>query len=445
MSIENIQTLKSWFRKGKRPTESQFASLIDSLRHRSEAINQSDIAGLAVTIGGINSELTSRVPGFDDDLKSVAFGYAPYNEQGIEPTAPGKGALAFGHLPEAANFSINAIGNGSLVFGSAWSEQGAGYIQALEHGGFAHGAVWRYGSILAEDHGSLAGGSVSYYSEIRAISSGAMAHGYSGYNGAIIAYENGATALGFANNSRITAGGPGSVAIGYGKVDTNGNYSMISAGQQGSFAGGYAAGEYSNISTGGKGAMAWAAVMDYGTVSAGGIGAVAHGFAQSQGVISAAGIGSGVIGWASYGAQLNASAPGSFVFGYAKDDGKIGAYSYGAIAVGYAFIGTIKASGGGALAGGMVYGDGSITAPACGALAFGYANGFNYEEINAMAPGAVQFGPGTNNLSNSVAIGNGLRLLSNNGPGVRDGDVWRSGNFLYVRLGAVNKKISTTV
>lgn len=47
MAIQTIEQLKKWFAKGEYPTESQFADLIDSLRHKSDQIPLSDVSSLA--------------------------------------------------------------------------------------------------------------------------------------------------------------------------------------------------------------------------------------------------------------------------------------------------------------------------------------------------------------------------------------------------------------
>lgn len=46
------ETLKKWFQRGKKPTESQFAELIDSFRHVDEKLKVSDVENLAGLIGG---------------------------------------------------------------------------------------------------------------------------------------------------------------------------------------------------------------------------------------------------------------------------------------------------------------------------------------------------------------------------------------------------------
>lgn len=44
--------LKSWFRRGLYPTESQFADLIDSFRHKDDKVSMSDVDGLPSALNG---------------------------------------------------------------------------------------------------------------------------------------------------------------------------------------------------------------------------------------------------------------------------------------------------------------------------------------------------------------------------------------------------------
>lgn len=43
-------TLKNWFKTGLKPTQAQFWAWLDSYRHKDDAINQSDIEGLSITL-----------------------------------------------------------------------------------------------------------------------------------------------------------------------------------------------------------------------------------------------------------------------------------------------------------------------------------------------------------------------------------------------------------
>lgn len=52
MSVQSKERLKSYFKKGAYPTESQFADLIDSMRHSGESLGTSDISGLEKQLNG---------------------------------------------------------------------------------------------------------------------------------------------------------------------------------------------------------------------------------------------------------------------------------------------------------------------------------------------------------------------------------------------------------
>lgn len=46
----NRETLKKWFRTGAKPTEAQFAELIESFRHVDEPLSVSDVENLSALI-----------------------------------------------------------------------------------------------------------------------------------------------------------------------------------------------------------------------------------------------------------------------------------------------------------------------------------------------------------------------------------------------------------
>lgn len=126
--------------------------------------------------------------------------------------------------------------------------------------------------------------------------------------------------------------------------------------------------------------------------------------------------------------KLKASGQGSAVFGYAKAS----ASSRNA---------RIYATERGGMAGGFAQADASfdalINASGKAALAFGYCYASGAAaSIVASGKGSVQFGPGTNAVDNSLAVGAALRL---NGPvgtpgALRNGDVWVGvGGHLYAR------------
>lgn len=56
MSKQSISILKSWFQTGDKPTESQFADLIDSFVHKDDTIEISSVNGLDDALSGFASQ-----------------------------------------------------------------------------------------------------------------------------------------------------------------------------------------------------------------------------------------------------------------------------------------------------------------------------------------------------------------------------------------------------
>lgn len=52
MAIQSREQLKKYFRKGEYPTEGQFGSLIDSMRHREEGVGLTEVEGLPEALNG---------------------------------------------------------------------------------------------------------------------------------------------------------------------------------------------------------------------------------------------------------------------------------------------------------------------------------------------------------------------------------------------------------
>lgn len=152
-------------------------------------------------------------------------------------------------------------------------------------------------------------------------------------------------------------------------------------------------------------------------------------------------------------------AGGGFVAGHIRNGGgsgntarlstsgsAYGAFVQGSVyAYGSGYTGEIIATGPGAFAQGYVKaygGSAAIQATAAGAFAVGYAYQTN---IIASAANAVQFGPGTNALANSLQVGSaGIRLKGTSGaPGTpQNGDMWVNGGFVYIRSNGVSVQIT---
>ncbi len=60
MAIETVEQLKAWFRTGLKPTEEQFASLLDSYVHKKGSIGMDKVDGLAESLGGKYDAVAGR-------------------------------------------------------------------------------------------------------------------------------------------------------------------------------------------------------------------------------------------------------------------------------------------------------------------------------------------------------------------------------------------------
>ncbi|MCM1035522.1 MAG: hypothetical protein NC038_05440 [Paludibacter sp.] len=70
--IQTIPQLKAYFQRGCKPTEQQFADLIDSLRHKEESIPQQDIIGLQETLNN-KADRSNIQKTIQQELNSLQF------------------------------------------------------------------------------------------------------------------------------------------------------------------------------------------------------------------------------------------------------------------------------------------------------------------------------------------------------------------------------------
>lgn len=150
-------------------------------------------------------------------------------------------------------------------------------------------------------------------------------------------------------------------------------------------------------------------------------------------------------------ASIIASGLGAFAQGRASSTGSITASQRGAFAQGnQTGAGSITASGQGSFAHGRCLSGYSITASGLGSFAVGESD---TASIVASATNAAQFGPGTNALATSLAVGDisgtGIRIAGGGAPGTPvDGDIWKaSGDISFesngVTVGAFNQPAVT--
>jgi hypothetical protein len=250
----------------------------------------------------------------------------------------------------------------------------------------------------------------------------AIAHGQSGGTkySRIAATGIGALAQGLALGGSILAGENGSIASGR----TNGYNSVIQSYAHGAIASGFAYGDSSKIYT--------ATLAD---------GALAMGYAATYCYILAGNDGAHAFGSATSSSQIYAFQKGSLAFGSAVGF-DILSYGAGAIAHGLAVKGYIQATGAGSWAGGRTAGY-NIEALAAGSFAFGYAD---TADIQATLANSFQMGPGTNNRTMSLQVGDasyGILLIGDGIASTRDGAIWLNAGNIYMRSGGVTKNVTT--
>ena len=69
MAIQTLQTLKSWFVRGAKPTQQQFGDAFDSFVHKSDMIPQSKIEELSNTLEQIQETTESAIADAIEDVK----------------------------------------------------------------------------------------------------------------------------------------------------------------------------------------------------------------------------------------------------------------------------------------------------------------------------------------------------------------------------------------
>lgn len=386
--------------------------------------------------------------------------------------ASGLGAQASGYV---SAFGYNAIilasGRGAHAFGYSKSYPGAGYgtarMQATGDGAFVFGLVQYFGDINASADGASAGGIAS---------GGAFVQNLPGQ---ILASAVGARAGGAAIGGDIRASGIGSEARGHARTNELATPSTIQATAAGSHAGGQCVDGL--IEATGVGSFIHGAVLTVGgvtkaTMRASGYGSFVLGTADNDGsLIDAQGQASFICGlaityantataeiivgpvgvangaWAGGAAAANgantarisAEENGAFAFGKASS-GYIqaaaeGSFAFGEVSQGVAPGNAIRATGRGAFAFGAVRVTFDILASGEGSLAQGSAN---TADVSASAANAVQFGPGTNSVADSVRVGGGgLHLKGTTGAfgAAADGQIWVSGANVYIRSGGATR------
>lgn len=387
-------------------------NLQSNLQAQFDELKNSVAVGAAAQTGstsatGDASEARGEATGIGSSIVASGDGSSAYGYTSADGdiASPGVGSEA-GGFADGAGSVISSAGIGSNARGHATS---AGQISTSGLGSTAIGQVATSGSISASDSGAWASGQAGDSGTVVASNSAAFAHGRSvGAGSQIVASGAGAIALGQATdggdllsssvgscaiggvdgaNGSIQSLGVGSIA--FGRVLGAPGLTDIIAAVDGTFAGGYAAGNVFgpvSIQAQQLGDFAFGVVTVTGNIIASGGGSHASGNTDS-GQISASSVGSFAHGGISSSGSITASGFGSFANGFVSNGGQIIASGVGSHASGSGEI--IQASALGSFAHGTTAGNRSLTATAIGSVAFGYAQqGF----ITASGVGAFSGG-----------------------------------------------------
>jgi hypothetical protein len=352
-------------------------------------------------------------------LGSFAHGKAQRTADGNATVrASGNGAWAGGSSNNYGTYPglIEATNPGAMALGFA----SGGRLQAGAQGATAFGYVYDEGRIYAKDKGAFIAGhargkNASRYSYMYANGPGSMTFGYVYSGGYMYSNGKGCGAFGVVKNQGKTrATGTGAFAFGAaGAPGPSPSEGEIQSVGQGSFAAGYSYGNDSVLQSRSTGSIAMGYCWNGGTIEAAWGGSVCIGSAFGSGAQLRDNNGGGFcLGWASTGGRIRSNGLGAHAHGYAYGAGSyVRALATGSFSSGYAKGGSlITTTGRGARAGGYAAASYDITASAHGSFAFGNAAAAG---IYATAVNAVQFGPGTNAVANSLQVGTDFLAKAN--------------------------------
>lgn len=232
---------------------------------------------------------------------------------------------------------------------------------------------------------------------------------------------------------KIKSGGFGTIAIGRALAAESGPTVEILSDGEGSIAMGYAygyvPGATSRIDSGGGGSVAMGKATVFGSL-------------DGTSEIISSGVGSLAFGSADSGdesvSRISAPSGGSLAGG-------------SVVSYGNTQTSEIKAQGNGSIALGYAHGGYSVKADFATSVAIGstkqgsYAGGYDEGDVIAGFTNSWQFGIGTNNERDSLAIGYGFRFSFRNQPvsSLRNGDFWLDGSGnVMVRTGGISKSMT---
>ncbi len=358
-------------------------------------------------------------------------------------TATAVGALAHGAAD--ATYGITASGSGSGAFGYATT---ANIVASAA-------SAFQFGEGTNDTATSLRVGNASGIHIHGAGAPGAPANGdFWVASGNIYARSGGGTynlsdigsggggGLNQAGSGSFTETGSGANAGGYTQSATD----SIVASQRGAFAHGAADNTGSDITSSGAGSWAGGNSDQAASITAAGSGSLAFGDADGSGsniTTNSTGRGALAFGRVSSGGDILAYQSGAMAFGVVSGLGRIRANSQGSIVMGrVSGTSNIYGNGYGTLSVGNAESSGNINASADGAVALGDAS---TGAITASATSALQLGPGTNDTTTSLRVGDsvGIHIHGAGAPGApANGDFWVASGNIYAQSGGGTYNLS---
>ena len=165
-----LEVIKSWFKRGMRPTEEQFAATFDSFRHKSDKVALIEVDGLDEALGEKQPKgnYADAVHGHTaDDISGLGYAYDEEKKSFIAGTttsqATGANSFATGLNAEASGKQSHAEGTETVASGNHTHAEG---YQTKASGVYGH----------AEGYKSVASGRISHAEGGESTASGEFSH-----------------------------------------------------------------------------------------------------------------------------------------------------------------------------------------------------------------------------------------------------------------------------
>ena len=192
----DLTTIKSWFKKGMKPTEEQFAATFDSFRHKDDHVAEEDVVGLSEKLKGIIDRLVGLV--YNANLNTFVIGgkskvagknaiAAGLNCEangsqsvaiGTETKAEGNHSFASGYQTEASKPYDHVEGYQSIAQGKASHAEGGGSVAGYDgsYNTLAENADTQGAYSHAEGNASAAAGCAAHAEGKKTYANGTGAH-----------------------------------------------------------------------------------------------------------------------------------------------------------------------------------------------------------------------------------------------------------------------------